>query len=170
MRRLETPSPPAWRSRRPRSLRRYNTSLYQWAYYVTTASNASGSASLTVSFADSLPTGGITIVDQVQIAGNDTSNPIVTSNEKVTNLSSGTATANLPSAPGTQDATLAFLSGAGDFGASAPLGSPAMTNAFYNHQGAGTMDIVYALAGAQNESFTFPSQFWGTIALEIKHG
>jgi hypothetical protein len=148
----------------------FNTSDYQWAYYITTGSTASGTGTLTVNFGRSLPLGGETIVDLVQVRGNNTTTPIVTSNEKATSGNGTTPTANLPSAPASQDATMVFLAGTADLGASAPLGTPAMANVFYSHQTAGSAGVNAAIPGTQNESFTISSQAWGTIAIELAHG
>jgi Bacterial Ig-like domain (group 3)/Fibronectin type III domain len=149
----------------------YNTSNYQWAYYVTTGSTASGaSSSLTVTFTKNLGSGQATILDLVRLGGNSTTAPVVTSNVGKATGTSATATANLPGAPGGADAQVVFLSSSGNLGGSAPAASPAMTNAFYSHQSAGSAGIYTRAPAQQNGSFTIPSQSWGTIALEIAHG
>jgi hypothetical protein len=146
----------------------FNTSDYQWAYYITTASNASGTGTLTINFTQVLAS-GITLADLVQLGGNNTTTPIVTTNEGKASGSGTTATANLPSAPGAQDAEVVFLTGNGNLGGSAPVAT-GLSNLFYSHQSTGSAGTYSAIPAQQNSSFTISSQPWGTIALEINHG
>ena len=88
----------------------FNSVDYQWAYDITTPATASGTGTLTVSFSKTLGAGGSTIVDLVQLAGNNTTTPIVTANKVTNHGSSTSATANLPSAPSALDAEIVFLS------------------------------------------------------------
>jgi hypothetical protein len=149
----------------------YNTADYQWAYYVTTGSGATGTSStLTINFTRTLGSGQSTIVDLLRIGGNSTSAPVVTTNEGKATGSSATATANLPTAPGTSDAKVAFLSTNGNLGATVPTATPAMTNVFFSHQSAGSMGIYTQIPAQQNDSFAISSQQWGTMVLEIGHG
>ncbi len=64
-----------------------------------------------------------------------------------------------------------FLSAQQGLGATVPVATPAMTNAFYSQQSAGTAAIDAAVPAKQNESFSVGAgRNWGTIALEINHG
>jgi hypothetical protein len=149
----------------------YATSGYQWAYYLTTGSGASGTGALTVKFAKTLGSSQSTIIDLVQIGGNSTSAPIVTGNEGIASGSASTATANLPKTPSAADAGLVFLSGQQSLGTSAPTATPSMTNLFYSHQSSGSTAIYDSIPATQNESLRVGSGVtWGTIALEIAHG
>src|SRR5207248_1239445 len=60
----------------------FNTSDYQWAYYLTTPSSVSGTVNLTVNFTKTLGASQATILDLVQLGGNDTTTPVVTGNKK----------------------------------------------------------------------------------------
>jgi predicted AlkP superfamily phosphohydrolase/phosphomutase len=63
-----------------------------------------------------------------------------------------------------------FLSAGGNLGGTAPPATPAMTNAFYSKQSAGSTGIYTRVPSAQqNTSFSISSQAWGTIALDIAH-
>jgi hypothetical protein len=149
----------------------YNTSSYQWAYYLTTGASASGSGRLTVNFARSLGSGQVTIVDLLRLQGNSLSNPFVSASTSKTTGNGSTATANLLAAPGAQDAGIVTVTAPTDLGTPAPNGSPAMTRQFYSHQFQGTLEILSLVPAKQNESFglgTFTS--WGTFALEVAHG
>jgi hypothetical protein len=44
-----------------------------------------------------------------------------------------------------------------------------MTNIFYSQQGPGTLAPYIAAPGAQNESTTVTSAFWGTLGFELTH-
>jgi hypothetical protein len=148
----------------------YNGSDYQWAYYVTTAGTASGTGTLTVTFKKNLGSGDVTILDLVQLGGNNTTTPIVTTNVGKASGTASTATANLPNAPAASNAEIAFLSAQQDLGASPPAATPALGNAFYSHQGAGSAGIYPAVPARQAESFSVgTSKNWGTVALEINH-
>jgi hypothetical protein len=145
----------------------YNTLDYQWAYWVTTSSSASGTGTLNVSFANA---NTLTIIDLVKLGGNSTSAPVVTTNVgKATGLST-TVTANLPGAPASSDAGLVFLTANANLGTSPPAASPAMTNVFYSNQLTGSSAVYAGIPAAQNESFSITTPPWGTIALEIAHG
>ena len=146
----------------------YNSVEYQWAYWITTASNASGTGSLTVNFTNTLGSGQVTVIDLIALGGNDTSNPIVVGNVATTNGNSGSVTANLPYAPSSVDSGLVFLSDSKGLGSSTPAASPAMTNLFYSQQGPGSVGVYNATPGSQNESYTVTSAAWGTIAMEIR--
>jgi hypothetical protein len=94
----------------------------------------------------------------------------VTINEKLTTATSTSPTANLPNAPGSQDAEAVFLSGNANLGASAPTAT-GLTNIFYSAQNAGSTALYSGLPAQQNSSFSaITSQPWGTIALELNHG
>jgi hypothetical protein len=148
----------------------YDTSKdYQWAYWITTSASASGSGTLTLNFTNTLGGGSITLVDLIQIGGVKTTAPVVTSNEIASNANSGSASANLPSAPGTGDLGLVFLTAEKGLGGSAPAGSPAMNNLFYSQSGIGSIAPYVAAPAVQNESFTFGAAWWGTIGLELTH-
>jgi hypothetical protein len=97
---------------------------YQWAYWITTSATASGTGTLTLNFNNTLGGGSTTLVDLIQLGGVKTTAPVVTSNEITSNGNSGTATANLPSVPGSGDLGLVFLSAEKGLGGSAPTGSP----------------------------------------------
>jgi photosystem II stability/assembly factor-like uncharacterized protein len=146
----------------------YNTSDYQWAYYLTTSSSASGTGTLTVNFANALSGTETSMVSLLALGGNSSSNPIVTGNEALTSGSGTAATANLTYPPGSVDSSLVFLSANKGLGGSAPAASPTMTNAIYSQNSAGTLDAYTVTPGSQNESFTITSAPWGTIALEIR--
>jgi hypothetical protein len=148
----------------------YNTATtYQWAYWVTTDAAASGTGTLTINFTKTLGAGQITIVDLVAVGGNNTTNPVLTGNESLSTGSSATATANLTYAPGSVDSSLVFLTGANKMTATAPTGTPSMSNVFYSQQSAGSTGVYYETPGTQNESFSIStSQAWGTMALEIR--
>jgi hypothetical protein len=146
----------------------YNSIDYQWAYWITTASNASGTGTLTVNFANTLAGGQISIVDLIALGGNSTTNPIVIGNTTATSGSGTSATANLTYAPGSVDSSLVFLSSNKGLGASAPAASPAMTNAFYSQQGPGSIGTYTVTPGSQNESFTITSSPWGAIVVELR--
>jgi Bacterial Ig-like domain (group 3)/Fibronectin type III domain len=149
----------------------YNTSNYQWAYYVTTGGSATGANSaLTVTFTRALGAGQVTILDLVRLGANNTGAPVVTSNEGKASGNSATASAGLPAVPAAADAEVVFLSAAGNLGTTAPAATPAMTNAFYSHQAAGSASVYTQAPAQQNESLAIASQSWGTIALEIAHG
>jgi hypothetical protein len=148
----------------------YNTSDYQWAYYLTTGASATGTSStLTVNFTRNLGSGQVTILDLIRLGGNNTSTPVVTANIGKATGTSTTATANLSGAPAAADGKLVFLSSNGNLGGTAPTATPAMTNAFYSHQTAGSTGIYTLVPAQQNGSFAISSQAWGTIALEINH-
>jgi hypothetical protein len=148
----------------------FNTSTaYQWAYWITTSSNASGTGSLTVNFNNALGSGQGTILDLVALGGVNGTSPIVTSNEGAANGNSATATANLPSAAASGDADFVFLGSAHNLGSTTIAASPAMSNLFYSAQGAASIGAYVAAPGAQNESFTITSTNWGTFALELTH-
>jgi hypothetical protein len=149
----------------------YNTSDYQWAYYMTTGS-ASGTGSLTVNFAQRLFIGNqVTIINLIRLQGNSTTTPILTANVGKATGTATSATANLPNAPSGADAGLVFLSAQQGLGLPAPTASPAMSNVFYSQQTAGTMGIYSKVPASQSESFGVGSnRIWGTIALEINHG
>jgi len=93
----------------------------------------------------------------------------VTSNEGKTSGSGTTATANLPSAPSSQNAVIVFLTSDSNLGGSAPSAS-GLSNMFYSHQSAGSAGTYRAIAAQQNSTFNITSQPWGTITLEINHG
>jgi hypothetical protein len=149
----------------------YNTTGYQWAYWFTSPSSASGSESITLHFAKTQTTSEITILDLVQLGGVSTSSPIVTTNKATTSGSSTTATANLPSAPASGDAQLVFVDGQDSFG-STPSASPTMTNFFSTEQTAGSGAAYINAPASQDESFSLgsSSHHWGTIALELNNG
>ena len=148
----------------------YNSVDYQWAYDVTTSGTNNGNGTLTVGFAKTLAAGGSTILELLQLGGNNTTNPVVTTN-KVTSHGSGTsATANLPSAPNSLDAEVVFLSAQQDLG-TAPTASAPMTSAFYSHQAAGSADAFVAVPGAKTHSLALSASVnWGSMAFEIQHG
>ncbi len=149
----------------------FNSSDYQWAYYVTTTAGASGTGTLKVSFTKKLAAGQITILDLVQVQGNSLTTPVLTGNEGHTTGSSSTASANLPSAPASGDAALVFLGTSAGAGTSAPAGTPAMTSLFYSQQSAGSAGFYGAVPAVQSESLALgSSQNWGTISLELNHG
>ena len=138
------------------------------AYWITTASNASGTGTIKITFTNTLGAGSGTIIDVVQLGGVSGTAPIVTGKEVTSNANSATATANLPSAPSSGDLGFVFLSSDAGLGATAPTASPAMTNVFYQQSGSGTL-APYVAAASQNESFTFGAHWWGTIGLELTH-
>jgi hypothetical protein len=144
----------------------YNTNKYQWAYYVTTSGTESGAGTITVNFAKTQSNGNATIVDVVQIQGNNTASPIVTASEGVTNNNSGTATANLTAAPSASDGEIVLLSSAGSLGGSAPTTS-GLNNVFYSGNAGGSAGIYTGIPAQQNSSFTITSQRWATLTLEI---
>jgi hypothetical protein len=147
----------------------FNAKDYEWAYWITTASNASGTGTLTLNFTNALPSGAATMVDLIQLGGVSTTAPVVTSNEITSTANSTAATANLPSAPAAGDLGLVLLGSEKGLGATVPVPSPAMTNLFYSQQGAGTIAPYIAAPGVQNESITVTGGFWGTIGLELTH-
>ena len=64
-----------------------------------------------------------------------------------------------------------FLNAKEGLGASAPTGTPAVTNLIYVPGGSGSAATYFAGTPSQNESFnTSPAsnKHWGTIAVEIK--
>jgi hypothetical protein len=147
----------------------FNTTDYQWAYYVTTASNASGTGTLTINFTKALGSGQVTAANVVQLGGNNTTSPIVTASVGKASGSGTTATANLASAPGAQDAEAVLLTGNGNLGGSAPTAT-GLANVFYSHQSAGSVGTYSAVPAQQSSSFTIANQAWGTLALELAHG
>ena len=148
----------------------YNTVDYQWAYVVTTSGAASGTGTLTVNFSKTLGSGGSTILDLIAIAGDSTSAPIVTANTAAAHGSSASATAKLPSAPGSSDAELVFLSAQQDLGAGA-TSTPVMATAFYSHQAGGSADALAAVPAQRTETLALGATAnWGTLAFEIQHG
>jgi hypothetical protein len=149
----------------------YNSSAdYDWAYWITTSSSASGTGTITVNFTNTLASGQVTIVDLIALGGNNTAAPIVTGNNGTTTGTGTALTANLPSAPSSSDAGVVFLSGQKTLGTTAPTLSPSMTNLFYAQQGAGSAGVYFAAPGSQNESVTVGTSQpgWGTFALEIR--
>ena len=53
----------------------YNSTDYQWAYWVSTSSSASGTGTLTVNFNNTLASGQVTIVDLIALGSNSTEQP-----------------------------------------------------------------------------------------------
>ncbi|HEX6507700.1 MAG TPA: hypothetical protein VF221_08730, partial [Chloroflexota bacterium] len=139
---------------------------------VTTPNAASGSGTMTVTFKKSLSSGQVTILDLVALGGNNTTAPIVTANLGAASGSSSTATANLPSAPSSLNAEIAFLSAPRDLGTTAPTATPAMTSVFYSHQSPGSAAVYSTVPAHQTESVNVGSgtKNWGTLAFEIKNG
>ncbi len=149
----------------------FSSTGYQWAYYVSTGSSASGTGNLTVKFNKSLSFNQASVIDLIQLGGNSTSAPIVTTNEGIAKGTTTTATANLPSAPASADAGLVFLGGLSDLGTSAPTATPALTSQFYSHQSSGSAAFYTGVPAVQNESLRVSfGVSWGTLALEIRHG
>ena len=129
-------------------------------------SNATGT--ITVTFVQTMHQAYLQVVE---LCGNDTSAPIA---QQAYAAGNGTNpyTANLPLAPlaGT-DFDVYFLNAKEGLGASAPTGTPAVTNLIYVPGGSGSAATYFAGTPSQNESFnTSPasSKHWGTIAVEIK--
>jgi hypothetical protein len=147
----------------------FNTADYQWAYWITTSSSASGTGTLTINFTNSLGSSQMTLVDLVKLGGNSTTTPVVTANVGKASGSSTAATANLPSAPSSSDAGFVFLGG-NKLGSSTPTASPAMTNLFYSGNTTGSLGTFWAVPASQTETFSNGNTAWGTIALEINHG
>lgn len=139
---------------------------FQWAYWITTSGSASGTGTITVNFAKSGPQ---TYIGLVKLTGNNTTTPIVTSNEATTNGRGSTSTANLTNTPASGDGGLVLLSGAADLGGSAPTATPAMTNLLYSHGGSGSIAIFDAFPASKTESFSQGNATWGSMALEIAH-
>ena len=145
------------------------TTYYQWAYWVTTASNATGKGTLTVTFHNATGSGQQTTVSLIQLAGNDTTNPIVNANVAAATGSGTAATAALPNAPDSSDAELVLLTGADALGGNAPSAT-GLTNLFYANNSAASAGAWGAIPAQESSSFTIPSQAWGTIAFELNHG
>ncbi len=129
-------------------------------------SNATGT--ITVTFAKTINQAYLQVVE---LCGNDTSAPIA-QQAYATGNNTNPYTANLPLAPlaGT-NFDVYFLNAKETLGASAPTGTPAVTNLIYVPGGSGSAATYFAGTPSQNESFnTSPasSKHWGTIAVEIK--
>jgi hypothetical protein len=148
----------------------YNTIDHQWAYDVTTGAGASGTGTLTVTFSSTSGSTGSTILDLIQLAGNNMAAPIVTTDTATAHGSSTSASAKLPAAPRASDAEVVFLSAQQDLG-TAPTSAPTMASAFYTHQVAGSADAFVAVPAQRSETMALSaSANWGTLAFEIQHG
>jgi hypothetical protein len=145
----------------------YNTSDWNFAYYVVSSGSASGSGTITINFAKS----GTTYMDLVALKGASTTAPVVTANIGGTTGTTGTSyAANLPSAPDSADAGIALVAAPLDFGGSAPSSTPAMTSLAYNHQSAVSQGVFAAVPANQSETLSSSkTTSWGTIALEVQH-
>ena len=145
----------------------YSTKFYEFGRWLNGGgSNATGT--ITVTFVQTMHQAYLQVVE---LCGNDTSAPIA---QQAYAAGNGTNpyTANLPLAPlaGT-DFDVYFLNAKEGLGASAPTGTPAVTNLIYVPGGSGSAATYFAGTPSQNESFnTSPAsnKHWGTIAVEIK--
>ena len=127
-------------------------------------SNATGT--ITVTFVQTMHQAYLQVVE---LCGNDTSAPIA---QQAYAAGNGTNpyTANLPLAPlaGT-DFDVYFLNAKEGLGASAPTGTPAVTNLIYVAAGSGTAGTYFRdTSPSQTESSAGGNHHWGTIAVEIK--
>jgi hypothetical protein len=148
----------------------YASSGYQWAYELTTGSGASGTGRLTITFAKTLGSNQITIVDLVMLAGDNVSAPVVTSTVGKASGTAATATASLTSPPGAPDAGVVVLSSLQALGSTLPAASPPMASVFYSYQTHGSLAVYAAAPAAQSVSFAVGSgKNWGTLALEVSH-
>jgi hypothetical protein len=149
----------------------YSKNNYQWAYYITTSSSASGTGTLTVTFTKPLAGGQVTILNLIQLQGNSTTAPIAVGNVGKSTGGGSSASVSLPSSPLASDAELVFLTSQQDLGPTAPTATPSMTNLFYSHQGPGSASTYGAARAQQTESFNVGGgKHWGIISLEIQHG
>lgn len=143
---------------------------HDWAWYLTGAGSTQGPGSITVTFSN---TAAQAYVEVVELIGNNTSSPIVTSNEgfAVSASSNTSATANLSSVSSSLDGELIFFSGAGNAGAAAPTSSAAaIGNLSYAAATNGSQGVYFGAPPQTSETLTLGSAtFWGTIALEIHH-
>jgi hypothetical protein len=132
-------------------------------------SNATGT--ITVTFAKTISQ--VAYLQVVELCGNDTSTPITVNNAYATGNNTNLYTANLPAPPlaGT-NFDVYFLCARESLGATAPVGTPAVTNLFYAQANNGTAGTYFRdTPPSQNQSFTMTpasNRHWGTIAVEIK--
>jgi len=129
-------------------------------------SNATGT--ITVTFAKTIIQAYLQVVE---LCGNDTSAPIA-QQAYATGNNTNPYTANLPAPPlaGT-NFDVYFLCAKENLGASAPTGTPAVTNLIYVPGGSGSAGTYFRdTPPSQNESFCMGCaiKHWGTIAVEIK--
>jgi len=130
------------------------------------ASDATGT--ITVTFVQTTKQAYLHVV---QLCGNDTSAPIAQQLYSTGN-NTNPYTANLPLAPlASTNFDVYFLNAKESLGASAPTGTPAVTNLIYVQGGSGTAGTYFRdTPPSQNESFCVGcgGKHWGTIAVEIK--
>jgi hypothetical protein len=141
-----------------------NGNQFEFGRYITGgATNQSGT--ITVTFAQKTKGAFLQVVE---LCGNDTSAPIAQSRYQMS--TSATANADLLAGPvQVTNFDVYFLDG-DDFGATAPTGTPAVTNLFYDRVvGQNAAGTYLKGTASQLESFALGSSFnWGTIAVEIK--
>ena len=144
------------------------TTTYLWAYQMTTPSNQTGSGKVTVHFAKGLATSSATVLDIVQLQGNDTTTPIVASTVGTGSSSSSSATANLTGAPTTGDAEAIFLGVGSSLAAPTATGT---TNGFWSQNTGNSGGFYYAIPAQLNSTFSLGSTLpWVSVALEINSG
>ena len=142
----------------------WNTSDWQWAYYFVSSGGASGTGTITVSFAKT----GTTYLNLVKLGGASTSAPVVTGNVGTANGTGTSYAANLPSAPAATDAEIAMVGAPGDLTPSGPSASPTMSSLGYQHSPSLSQAAFGAAPANQNETLSSSNNAtWGTMALEI---
>lgn len=138
------------------------------AYVVTNNGTATGSGTITATFQQSTSNAYIEVV---RLSGNDPTTPVVLSTIATAgsgSTKSSPATANMSNTTST-NGEVVFVSAESDAGAGTPSSSSsALTNLTYAHSPSGSA-LVYAGSPPQSsESISIGSNYWGTIALEIK--
>jgi hypothetical protein len=141
---------------------------YEFGRWLNSSANETG-RTITVTFVKNISQAYLQVVE---LCGNDTSAPITSNNAYATGNNTNPYTANLPAPPlaGT-NFDVYFLCAKESLGATAPTGTPTVTNLIYVPGGSGSAATYFAGTPSQTESFnTSPSsnKHWGTIAVEIK--
>ncbi len=150
----------------PTTGQNWNSSDYQWAWYLTTGASPSGTGTVTVNFTKGLGAGQVTVIDVTQILGANTSSPLAQASNAAT-ANSTTATGNLGSAVVSTFDTKLVLFGQQ---ANTTPSSLNLANLFVSKQNAGTGATLWDTNPLiQNDNITVTNGQWATLTLEIAH-